>query len=135
MLPIARAQAPSQRSEAERFGRVRVDRAPDYLEFSRTRANPPSYDSASYYAQLLIHRAHVVMLAEQDTLTKEEAATILGGLAEVKEMDADANAITRDDGEPSTTPDDAGPSEVDSAANDEGPAVRPLSATPLRLRR
>jgi argininosuccinate lyase len=83
---VVRAQTPSQNSEAERFGRVTVDRAPDYLEFSRNKANPKSYDSESYYAQLLIHRAHVVMLAEQNTLTKEEAAAILEGLAKIERM-------------------------------------------------
>jgi argininosuccinate lyase len=83
---FASTQAPRQKSEAERFGRVKADRAPDYLEFSRARANPKSYDSDSYYAQLLIHRAHVVMLSEQGTLAKKEAAAILDGLAEVQKM-------------------------------------------------
>ncbi len=83
---VVRAQTSSQRSEAERFGRVTVDRAPEYLEFSHNRANPKPYESESYYAQLLIHRAHVVMLTEQNILTKAEAAAILGGLAEVEKM-------------------------------------------------
>jgi argininosuccinate lyase len=87
------AQSQPQRGEAERFGRMQVERAPEYREFSRNRANPKSYESASYYAQMLIHRAHVVMLTEENILTKEEGATILRGLKEVAKMAEEDPAI------------------------------------------
>ncbi|UCC99810.1 MAG: argininosuccinate lyase, partial [Phycisphaerales bacterium] len=87
------AQAPPQRGAADRFGRIDTERAPEYREFSRNRANPKSYGSASYYAQMLIHRAHVVMLTEENILTKEEGAAILRGLKEVEKMAEENPAI------------------------------------------
>jgi argininosuccinate lyase len=87
------AQAPPQRGEADRFGRVHTEIAPEYREFSRNRANPKSYESVSYYAQMLIHKAHVVMLTDENILTKEEGAAILRGLKDVEKMAEENEAI------------------------------------------
>jgi argininosuccinate lyase len=86
------AQASSQ-EHSEMFGRISKERAPEYIEFTRARANPMSYESASYYAQMLIHRAHVVMLTEQSILTKEEGAAILTGLKTVEKMAEENQAL------------------------------------------
>jgi argininosuccinate lyase len=93
-LPTVYAQAPRRESSQVRFGRVKKEMAPEYVAFSRVRTSPKSYGSESYYAQMLIHRAHVVMLIEQNILTKEEGATILRGLQSVETM-ADENEALR----------------------------------------
>lgn len=85
---LALAQSSSQ-SAADRFGRLEGERAPEYSEFSQERENPKSYESESYYAQMLIHRAHVVMLTEQKILTDEEGAAILHGLRQVGQLAAE----------------------------------------------
>ncbi len=79
------AQTPSQ-SAADRFGRIGGERAPEYRELSRNSENPKSYGSESYYAQMLIHRAHVVMLTEQKILTEQEGAALLQGLRQVQQL-------------------------------------------------
>jgi len=69
----------------ERFGRAKKPEASEIVELRQRRAHPVTFDVASYYCQMLIHRAHVVMLVEQEILTKEEGSTILMGLREVEE--------------------------------------------------
>jgi argininosuccinate lyase len=91
---VSCAQTQPQRGAADRFGRVTTERAPEYREFSRNRANPKSYGSVSYYAQMLIHRAHVVMLTEQNILSEKEGAAILRGLKEVEKM-AEENEVLK----------------------------------------
>jgi argininosuccinate lyase len=74
----------------ERFGRASKPAAPEIQELENWRKNPASFDEASYYCQMLIHRAHVVMLAEEGIITEAEAASILKGLKEVnKEAEND----------------------------------------------
>jgi len=76
----------------ERFGRASKPAAPEIQELENWRKNPASFDEASYYCQMLIHRAHVVMLAEEGIITEAEAASILKGLKEVnKEAENDPN--------------------------------------------
>ncbi|MEM2920889.1 MAG: argininosuccinate lyase [Candidatus Bathyarchaeia archaeon] len=75
----------------DRFGRVKSSVAPEILSLLEKRASPTQSAVASYYCQTLIHRAHVVMLAEQGILTKQEAASILKGILEVAE-EAKGNA-------------------------------------------
>jgi argininosuccinate lyase len=78
----------------ERFGRARKAEAPDITELNTRRRNPRSFDVASYYGQVLIHRAHTVMLAEQGIITKEEARTILDGVnAVAKAAEADTGLV------------------------------------------
>ena len=69
----------------ERFGRAKKPEASEIVELRQKRSHPVTFDVASYYCQMLIHRAHVVMLVEQGILTKEEGSTILRGLREVEE--------------------------------------------------
>ncbi len=69
----------------ERFGRASKPSAPEIMELNGWRASPRSFDVASYYGQALIHRAHVVMLAEEGILERGEATKILKGIREVEE--------------------------------------------------
>jgi argininosuccinate lyase len=80
----------SSDSDWERFGRASKSTAPEIRELETWRNNPMSFDEASYYCQILIHRAHVVMLAEEGIITQSEAAKILTGLKEV-EKEAENN--------------------------------------------
>ena len=73
-----------QKPDWERFGRARKQSAPEIQVLNARRAHPVSFDVASYYCQVWIHRAHVVMLQEQSIITKEEAASILRGLEMVE---------------------------------------------------
>jgi len=64
----------------ERFGRARKAAAPEIVELNEWRSCPESFDAASYHCQTLIHRAHVVMLAEAGIISCEEAAAIIDGV-------------------------------------------------------
>lgn len=78
----------------ERFGRARKAEAAEITELNRWRRNPRSFDVASYYGQVLIHRAHTVMLAEQGIITKEEAKTIINGIKAVeREAEGDPSLV------------------------------------------
>jgi argininosuccinate lyase len=50
------------------------------------RESPQSFDVASYYGQILIHRAHTIMLAEEGIITNTEAAKIIKGIKKVEEQ-------------------------------------------------
>ncbi len=67
----------------ERFGRARKAAAPEMVELNEWRSLPVGFDAASYHCQTLIHRAHVVMLAETDIITRGEAAAIIDGVKSV----------------------------------------------------
>jgi len=69
----------------ERFGRASKSSAPEITELEFNRAHPQNIDVASYYCQVLIHRAHTVMLAERGIITREEAIRIIRGIKEVEE--------------------------------------------------
>lgn len=74
----------------ERFGRARKSAAPEIVELNNWRSSPRAFDVASYYCQTMIHRAHVVMLAEEGIMSGEEAAAIINGVKSVaKEAEAD----------------------------------------------
>jgi argininosuccinate lyase len=75
-----------EKPDWERFGRASKQAAPEVQELNAWRADPKSFDVASYYCQMWIHRAHVVMLQEQGIVTRDEAATILGGLDVVEKQ-------------------------------------------------
>jgi len=78
----------------ERFGRASKAEAPEISELNRWRRSPTSFDVASYYCQVLIHRAHTVMLAEEGIIGRDEAAKILGGVREVEKMaEVDASLV------------------------------------------
>lgn len=70
----------------ERFGRASKQSTPEIQELNAWRAHPKSFDVASYYCQVWIHRAHVVMLQERGIITRVEAATILRGLDVVEKQ-------------------------------------------------
>jgi argininosuccinate lyase len=74
------------RPDWERFGRARKAEAPEITELNTWRSNPRSFEVASYYGQVLIHRAHTVMLAEQGIITREEAKEILDGVKAVEKV-------------------------------------------------
>lgn len=74
----------------ERFGRARKSAAPEIVELNRWRTSPESFDVVSYYCQTMIHRAHVVMLAEEGIISGEEATAIINGVKRVAE-EAEAN--------------------------------------------
>ncbi|MCK4703463.1 hypothetical protein KAT55_08895, partial [Candidatus Bathyarchaeota archaeon] len=69
----------------ERFGRARKSAAPEIVELNNWRSSPRAFDVASYYCQTMIHRAHVVMLAEEGIISGEEAAAIIDGVKSVAE--------------------------------------------------
>ena len=69
----------------ERFGRASKSSAPEIKELEFNRAHPQNIDVASYYCQVLIHRAHTVMLTEKGIITREEAIKIIEGIKEVEE--------------------------------------------------
>jgi argininosuccinate lyase len=70
--------------DRERFGRASKASAPEIIELNRWRANPTPFDVASYYCQILIHRAHVVMLAEEGIVSRTDAGKILKGIRDVE---------------------------------------------------
>lgn len=64
---------------AQRFGLARAPRADAFAAFDKALGDP--INDAAFYAQKLIHRAHVVMLAEEAILSDDEAGTILRALS------------------------------------------------------
>jgi len=74
----------------ERFGRARKAAAPEIVKLNEWRSCPKSFNAASYHCQTLIHRAHVVMLAEAGIISCEEAAAIIDGVKSVA-MEAEAD--------------------------------------------
>jgi argininosuccinate lyase len=73
----------------ERFGRASKGVSPEIRMLYSFRVNSRSFDVASYYAQILVHEAHTVMLAEENIITEDEASSIIKGLKEVKELAQD----------------------------------------------
>ena len=56
-------------ADLERFGRASKDISPILYVLNEWRESPQSFDVASYYGQILIHRAHTIMLAEEGIIT------------------------------------------------------------------
>src|SRR4030042_4797485 len=69
-----------EKPDWERFGRASKASSPEIQELNAWRTGPRSFDVDSYYCQMWIHRAHVVMLQERGIITRDEAAVILRGL-------------------------------------------------------
>ena len=83
-----------EKEDWERFGRASKPMAPELVELSKWRNNPKTFDTVSYYAQILIHRAHTVMLCEEKIIKPDEAATIIKGIKEVeKEAENDPKLV------------------------------------------
>lgn len=68
----------------ERFGRASKSSASSIIELNQWRSNPQPFDRASYYGQILIHRAHTLMLAEEEIISKEDASQIIKGIKKVE---------------------------------------------------
>lgn len=68
----------------ERFGRASKSSASSIIELNKWRSNPQPFDRASYYGQILIHRAHTLMLAEEEIISKEDANQIIKGIKKVE---------------------------------------------------
>lgn len=78
----------------ERFGRASKATAPELTQLYNWRNNPTTYDQASYYAQIMIHRAHTVMLCEEKIIKSDEAKAIIKGIKEVeKEVSGDSKLV------------------------------------------
>ena len=74
--------------DATRIGRSNVAKAPEFQELYEFEANALTLVDALFPYESLVHRAHVVMLAEEHILADDEAATILKGLRQVDAMAA-----------------------------------------------
>jgi argininosuccinate lyase len=75
--------------DATRIGRSHVAKAPEFQELYECDANALTFVDAMFPYESAVHRAHVVMLAEEHILADDEAATILKGLRQVDAMAAD----------------------------------------------
>jgi len=83
-----------EKEDWERFGRAKKPTAPEIIQLYDWRNNPTTFDIASYYNQILIHRAHTVMLCEQKIIKPEEARAIIKGIKEVeKELTGDPKLV------------------------------------------
>jgi argininosuccinate lyase len=79
----------------ERFGRASKTASPYIQEIYAWRESPKSFDVASYYGQIQIHRAHTVMLAEENIITNEEAYKIITGIKKIeKQAETDPKLVT-----------------------------------------
>ena len=79
----------------ERFGRASKATSPYIQELYAWRESPKSFDVASYYGQIQIHRAHTVMLSEENIITKEEASKIITGIKKIeKQAETDPKLVT-----------------------------------------
>ena len=76
------------KTDWERFGRARKAEAAEITELNTWRKTQRSFDVASYHCQVLIHRAHTIMLSDQGIITKAEASKILEGIKAVEEVTA-----------------------------------------------
>lgn len=72
--------------DATRIGRASGAKAPEFQELYDFDAAALTLTSAVFPYDSQIHRAHVVMLAAQEILTKEEAGAILNGLRSVDNL-------------------------------------------------
>jgi argininosuccinate lyase len=75
--------------DATRIGRSSVAKAPEFQELYEFDANALTLVDVMFPYESTVHRAHVVMLAEEEILEADEAATILKGLHQVDAMAAD----------------------------------------------
>ena len=70
----------------ERFGRASKANSPYIQEVYAWRESLKSFDIASYYGQIQIHRAHTMMLAEENIITDEEASKIITGIKNIEKQ-------------------------------------------------
>lgn len=83
-----------EKEDWERFGRAKKPTATEIVQLYDWRNHPKTFDIASYYNQILIHRAHTVMLCEQKIIKPTEARAIITGIKEVeKELSGDPKLV------------------------------------------
>lgn len=81
MLPFtAIAQTTAATPDASRIGRTTVPKAPEFQELYEFDTAAKTLGDATFPYESRLHRAHVVMLAEKEILTRAEATQILRGL-------------------------------------------------------
>ena len=73
-----------RKEDWERFGRASKEMASELVELYKWRNNPTSFDVSSYYAQILIHRAHTIMLYEEEIISKKDAKQIIKGIKQIE---------------------------------------------------
>lgn len=81
-------------NDASRIGRTSGAKAPEFQELYDYEAENETLADAVFPYQSLLHRAYVIMLAEEKILTLEEAGTLLSGLRKVDAL-ADNDASLR----------------------------------------
>ena len=74
------------KKDASRIGRTSVPKAPGFQKLYEFDAAAKTLTEATFPFEVTVHRAHVVMLAEQGVITKQDAATILAGLKKIDAM-------------------------------------------------
>lgn len=74
------AQSAPTASDATRIGRSAVPKAPEFQELYDYDAAAKTLADATFPYEGRVHRAHVVMLAEQGIITRVDAAAILRGI-------------------------------------------------------
>jgi argininosuccinate lyase len=79
-LALAASAHAGQAADATRIGRTSVPKAPEFQELYDFDAAAPTLPDATFPYEVKVHRAHVVMLAEQGIVSRADAATILHGL-------------------------------------------------------
>ena len=72
--------------DGSRIGRTSGSKAPEFQELYDYEQDDKSLANAMFPYQQLLHRAYVIMLAEQRILSREEAREILGGLRKVDQL-------------------------------------------------
>jgi argininosuccinate lyase len=80
-------------TDATRIGRASGAKAPEFQELYDFDAAASTLTSAVFPYDSQIHRAHVVMLATQGILTRDEAAAILKGLEKADDLAATDAAL------------------------------------------
>ena len=78
-VPATAAAQPAP-ADATRIGRSAVPKAPEFQELYDFDAAAPTLGDATFPFESRVHRAHVVMLAEQRIISRADAASILRGL-------------------------------------------------------
>lgn len=72
--------------DASRIGRTSGSKAPEFQELYDYEVSAKNLVSATFPYQTLLHRAYVIMLAEQKIISHEEAKSILNGLVRVDKL-------------------------------------------------
>lgn len=75
--------ASTTQKDGSRIGRSSVPKAPEFQELYEFDAAAKTLPDATFAYESRLHRAHVIMLAEQAIITEKEAAQILAGLDQV----------------------------------------------------